>query len=504
MFHNEGFLLTQASALRSLVRRSILTLTGDELKQVRGAMQAYLRPEMVRRHLCKIDGEVRRHIDLNWVGRNTVRVLPLARKLSLGIMCSVVFGQDGVSVTETLAADFATLGNAILSLPVLMAQSVTHLEDQLFHEPRKFDPSRFENHASIPPYCFIPFGGGPRMCPGNEFARAETMVAMHYLVRQFRWKMCYKDEIYKRDPKPMPIFELPVELTLRSRAFPPPNVAGEIPSAKSSLRRLVRLSRCAAAACPEPRRRRRGRRAETTPPPPRACISRRAGQRAGVPFEFHAVARRPGDTVNNTAAADVPGKRHGDAVAVHWLRHAMYDDGAVTRLVRWLDPKVLTLVEQERGGGGHFLDRFVSALHHYSALFDAMGASRPADDDASRHNQQKKLNQIKLVLCKIDALQDWCPAKLVPYKIDARRAGAGRHPVDPRPATAQDGAGRRSSGERDGAGEEGTSVEDGEGERRGAGERPWSAEGEVPPVECQGSRQRRAGDGGADTIHCCN
>ncbi|TVU25757.1 hypothetical protein EJB05_28265, partial [Eragrostis curvula] len=383
MFHNEGFLLTQASALRSLVRRSILTLTGDELKQVRGAMQAYLRPEMVRRHLCKIDGEVRRHIDLNWVGRNTVRVLPLARKLSLGIICSVVFGQDGVSVTEALAADFATLGNAILSLPVkipftrfskgmsasarirkvitniarkreasltlqegdiassadfitymlilrsqgahsltledivdnaiaiiigarettyvlitfmmwylakqqnillkitkeqdeiarnkrpgdaltwddiakmkytwkvaqetlrtvppvfgsfrtatkdieyngyhipkgwkvLMAQSVTHLEDQLFHEPRKFDPSRFENHASIPPYCFIPFGGGPRMCPGNEFARAETMVAMHYLVRQFRWKMCYKDEIYKRDPKPMPIFELPVELTLRS------------------------------------------------------------------------------------------------------------------------------------------------------------------------------------------------------------------------------------------------------------------------------------------------
>ncbi|KAF0925381.1 hypothetical protein E2562_016638 [Oryza meyeriana var. granulata] len=87
-------------------------------------------------------------------------------------------------------------------------------------------------------------------------------------------------------------------------------------------------------------------------------------------FEFYAVAKRPGDA---DAVADVPGRRPGEAVAVHWLRHAMYDaagdDGAAMRLVQWLEPKVVTLVEQERahgdGGGGHgrFLDRFVSALH---------------------------------------------------------------------------------------------------------------------------------------------
>ncbi|XP_004963689.1 protein SCARECROW [Setaria italica] len=119
----------------------------------------------------------------------------------------------------------------------------------------------------------------------------------------------------------------------------------------------------------------------------------------GVPFEFYAVARRPGDDADAAAAA-VPSRRPGEALAVHWLRHALYDaagdDGATMRLVRWLEPKVLTLVEQERGapgdgGGGagnergHFLDRFVSALHHYSALFDSLGASRPADEDASRH-----------------------------------------------------------------------------------------------------------------------
>lgn len=125
-----------------------------------------------------------------------------------------------------------------------------------------------------------------------------------------------------------------------------------------------------------------------------------------MPFEFYAIARRPGDAVVGAAAADMPSRRPGEALAVHWLRHAMYDaagdDAATMQLVRWLEPKVLTLVEQERGspgdGGagagagaaghdehGHFLDRFVSALHHYSALFDSLGASRPSDEDASRH-----------------------------------------------------------------------------------------------------------------------
>jgi hypothetical protein len=110
-------------------------------------------------------------------------------------------------------------------------------------------------------------------------------------------------------------------------------------------------------------------------------------RKLGVSFEFYAIAKLTGDVVN--AAANVPSKRSGEAVAVHWLRHALYnatgDDGAAMRLVRWLEPTVLTLVEQERGGAGRFLDRFVSALHHYSALFDSMGASRPVDDDTNRH-----------------------------------------------------------------------------------------------------------------------
>jgi hypothetical protein len=66
--------LTQTGALRALVGRSVLALTGSELKLVRSALQGYLKPEMVRRYVCKIDHEVRSHIELNWVGRDSVTV----------------------------------------------------------------------------------------------------------------------------------------------------------------------------------------------------------------------------------------------------------------------------------------------------------------------------------------------------------------------------------------------------------------------------------------------
>ncbi|BAF21713.2 Os07g0519500 [Oryza sativa Japonica Group] len=340
VFSNQDLIFTQTKAINTIIGRSILTLSGEELKQVRGALQGHLRPEMVTKYMRKMDEEVRRHIDLNWVGHKTVKVAPLAKRLTFDIICSVVFGQGIGPIREALATDFETLVQALLSLPVnipftkfnkglsasrrirkvlrqiarereaalqqghsssaddfftymlvlrsegthsltvedivdnaivlltagygnsavlitfllrylandpdilgkiteeqeeiassrgpnepltwddvsrmkytwkvaletlrtvppifgsfrtaikdieyrgyhipkgwkvFTAQSITHLDGNFFNDPVKFDPTRFDNQTSIPPYCFVPFGGGPRMCPGNEFARTETL-----------------------------------------------------------------------------------------------------------------------------------------------------------------------------------------------------------------------------------------------------------------------------------------------------------------------------------------
>ncbi|KAL8101001.1 hypothetical protein AgCh_033037 [Apium graveolens] len=95
---------------------------------------------------------------------------------------------------------------------IFWATSMTHMDSNIFKEPTKFEPSRFENQASVPPYCYIPFGGGARVCPGNEFARIEILVAIHYLVTRYTWELCCSDDSYIRDPMPVPTQGLPVKL----------------------------------------------------------------------------------------------------------------------------------------------------------------------------------------------------------------------------------------------------------------------------------------------------
>lgn len=87
------------------------------------------------------------------------------------------------------------------------------MDKSLFPEPSKFEPSRFENQAASTtlPYCFIPFGAGARICPGYDLARIETLVAIHYLVTRFTWKLC-ADNGFRRNPALEPTQGLPIQI----------------------------------------------------------------------------------------------------------------------------------------------------------------------------------------------------------------------------------------------------------------------------------------------------
>ncbi|KAI3986662.1 hypothetical protein MKX01_014200 [Papaver californicum] len=99
---------------------------------------------------------------------------------------------------------------------IFWAASLTHMDESIFQEPWKFDPTRFENQSStVPPYCFVAFGGGPRMCPGYEFARLETLITIHHLVTSFTWKLSCSDNSFIRDPMPEPVGGLPIEIQTR-------------------------------------------------------------------------------------------------------------------------------------------------------------------------------------------------------------------------------------------------------------------------------------------------
>ncbi|KAH9294248.1 hypothetical protein KI387_040547, partial [Taxus chinensis] len=89
----------------------------------------------------------------------------------------------------------------------------TVYHQDFFPEPHKFDPLRFEISSSITPYSFLPFGGGPRMCPGNEYAKLEILMTMHHLVKRYRWEAQFPDEPIIRNPLCVPARGLPLRLS---------------------------------------------------------------------------------------------------------------------------------------------------------------------------------------------------------------------------------------------------------------------------------------------------
>ncbi|KAK9274257.1 hypothetical protein L1049_019071 [Liquidambar formosana] len=87
----------------------------------------------------------------------------------------------------------------------------TQRDQTFFQNPEEFDASRFEG-AGPTSYSYVPFGGGPRMCPGQEFARLQILVFLHNMVKRFRWDLLIPDENFGYNPMLAPSKGLPIRL----------------------------------------------------------------------------------------------------------------------------------------------------------------------------------------------------------------------------------------------------------------------------------------------------
>ena len=74
---------------------------------------------------------------------------------------------------------------------VLLATHEIHHHPDFWTDPDTFDPDRFseENVKNIPKYAYFPFGGGPRLCIGNNFAMMEMTFLLATLAKQFSLRL---------------------------------------------------------------------------------------------------------------------------------------------------------------------------------------------------------------------------------------------------------------------------------------------------------------------------
>ena len=64
-------------------------------------------------------------------------------------------------------------------------------------EPEKFDPERFtpEFERELPRQAYMPFGAGPRVCIGNQFALMEGQLIAATLAQRVTFELASKNEV---------------------------------------------------------------------------------------------------------------------------------------------------------------------------------------------------------------------------------------------------------------------------------------------------------------------
>ncbi len=74
---------------------------------------------------------------------------------------------------------------------VLVSPWVTHRDARFFPNPLAFEPERWtpEFEQSLPKFAYFPFGGGPRVCIGNQFALMEAAILLAAVAQRFEVAM---------------------------------------------------------------------------------------------------------------------------------------------------------------------------------------------------------------------------------------------------------------------------------------------------------------------------
>lgn len=91
------------------------------------------------------------------------------------------------ALKDDVIGGYAIPAGATISISPYVLQR----DPRYWNDPEKFDPDRFSPEAAgeRPRFAYFPFGGGPRLCIGKEFALFESVVVLAMAVQHFDWQI---------------------------------------------------------------------------------------------------------------------------------------------------------------------------------------------------------------------------------------------------------------------------------------------------------------------------
>ena len=95
-------------------------------------------------------------------------------------------------------------GHRIPANSVLMTSPYAmHRHPELWEDPERFDPERFAENADLGCHKFkyFPFGGGPHICIGNQFALVEGPLILATIGQRFRFELLHPGQQLELEPQ---------------------------------------------------------------------------------------------------------------------------------------------------------------------------------------------------------------------------------------------------------------------------------------------------------------
>jgi cytochrome P450 len=130
-----------------------------------------------------------------------IAALPLVRRIideTLRLYPPAAFLSRTAIAADVLCGRDIHAGDTVV-LPIY----ALHRHHMLWDDPDRFDPARFADPKTIDRFSYLPFGDGPRVCIGANFALQEAVVILATLLARHRFSI-----VPGKVPKPVMILTL--------------------------------------------------------------------------------------------------------------------------------------------------------------------------------------------------------------------------------------------------------------------------------------------------------